>query len=146
MLKLIWTQTLARPGRLAMTVVAVALGVTFVTGSLVLTDTSQRAFDAQFGQARAGVDLTVRRAVAFDSAMGVEVERDPLSSQIRDQVAKVPGVAVARAQVTGSGLITVDGSPILPSGPSVLASWTPPPVGAYRLRAGHPPERTGEVA
>ena len=51
MLKLIWTQTLARRGRLAMTVVAVALGVTFVTGTLVLTDTSQRAFDAQFGQA-----------------------------------------------------------------------------------------------
>ena len=143
--KLIWTQTLARRGRLAMTVAAVTLGVTFVTGTVVLTDTSQRAFDAQFGQTFAGVDLTVRRAVAFDSAMGVEVQRDPLSPYIRDRVARVPGVAEAREQVAGSGLITVDGTPILPTGPSVLASWTAPPVGAYPLRAGHAPEQAGEV-
>ena len=145
MLKLIWTQTLARRGRLAMTVVAVALGVTFVTGTLVLTDTSQRAFDAQFGQAVAGVDLTIRRAVAFDSAMGVEVQREPLSPQIRDRVAAVPGVAEAREQVNGSALITLHGTPIVPSGPSVLASWTAPPVGPYPLRTGQAPEHLGEV-
>ena len=39
MFRLIWKQTLARRGRLALTVVAVTLGVAFVVGALVLTDT-----------------------------------------------------------------------------------------------------------
>ena len=128
-----------------MTVAAVALGVTFVTGTLVLTDTSQRAFDAQFGQAVAGVDLTVRRAVAFDSAMGVEVQRDSLPPQVRDQVAEVPGVAEAHDQVTGSGLISVHGTPIVPSR-SIGARLVDGAAGrAYPLRTGQAPEHPGEV-
>ena len=86
MLKLILKQTLARRARLALTAVAVTLGVTFVTGALVLTDTAQDAFDAQFTRAASGVDLTVRDAVAFDAAMGVEVARDPEVRQLRAQL------------------------------------------------------------
>ena len=145
MLRLILKQTLARRGRLALTVAAVALGVTFVAGTLVLTDTSQRAFDDQFGTAAAGVDLTVRDAVAFDSAMGVEVERDPLPPQVLARVTAIPGVAEAHPEIRGSGLITVDNDPIVPSGPSVLAAWTAPPVGPYPLRAGGSPDNADEV-
>jgi putative ABC transport system permease protein len=145
MVRLILKQTLARLGRLALTVAAVALGVTFVVGTLVLTDTSQQAFDDQFAAAVVGVDLTVRDAVAFDSAMGVEVERDPLPPEVLARVAAIPGVAEAHPEVRGSGLITVDNDPIVPSGPSVLAAWTPPPVGPYSLRAGRAPEHSDEV-
>ena len=65
MWRLTLSQVLARRFRLAFTLLAVVLGVTFVTGSLVLTDTSQRLFDDQFRSAVAKVDLTVRDAVAF---------------------------------------------------------------------------------
>ncbi|WP_169953676.1 FtsX-like permease family protein [Microbispora sp. H11081] len=145
MWRLIVRNTAARRGRLALTLFAVLMGVTFVTGSLVLTDTSQRLLDAQFRTATAGVDLTVRDAAAFDSAMGVEVERDPLPAEVVDRVRAVPGVAAATPVVRGQGLIAFGGKTIIPSGPSLLLSWEPDPVGAFTLRAGRAPDAEGEV-
>ncbi|WP_433287428.1 FtsX-like permease family protein [Micromonospora sp. CA-244673] len=137
--------TLARRARLALTLLAVVLGVTFATGGLILTDTSGRLLDDQFRTATAGVDLTVRDAVAFDSAMGVEVARDPLPAGLPQRIAAVDGVAAARPQVRGQGLLEVDGTAVVPSGPSVLASWAPPPVGAFTVRSGRPPAADDEV-
>ncbi|MFC0029971.1 FtsX-like permease family protein [Micromonospora chaiyaphumensis] len=137
--------TLARRARLALTLLAVVLGVTFATGSLILTDTSGRLLDDQFRTATAGVDLTVRDAVAFDSAMGVEVTRDPLPANLPERIAAVPGVAAVRPQVRGQGLLEVDGTAVVPSGPSVLASWVPPPLGAFTVRSGRPPAADDEV-
>ncbi|WP_446220027.1 FtsX-like permease family protein [Micromonospora sp. IBHARD004] len=137
--------TLARRARLALTLLAVVLGVAFVTGSLVLTDTSRRLLDEQFRTATAGVDLTVRDAVAFDSAMGVEVTRDPLPAELAPRIAALPGVATARLLVRGQGLLEVDGRAVVPPGASVLASWEPPPVGAFPLRAGRAPGADDEV-
>ncbi|MGI5161575.1 FtsX-like permease family protein [Microbispora sp. CA-102843] len=145
MWRLIVRNTVARRGRLALTLLAVLLGVTFVTGSLVLTDTSQRLLDDQFRTATAGVDLTVRDAAAFDSAMGVEVERDPLPAEVVDRVRAVPGVAAATPVVRGQGLLAVAGKTIVPAGPSLLLSWEPAPVGAFTLRAGRAPVAEGEV-
>ncbi|GLX09570.1 ABC transporter permease [Microbispora sp. NBRC 16548] len=145
MWRLIVRNTVARRGRLALTLLAVLLGVTFVTGSLVLTDTSQGLLDDQFRTATAGVDLTVRDAAAFDSAMGVEVERDPLPPEVVDRVRAVPGVAAATPVVRGQGLLGVAGKTIVPAGPSLLLSWEPAPVGAFTLRAGRAPAAEGEV-
>ncbi|XVQ90173.1 ABC transporter permease [Microbispora siamensis] len=142
---LIVRNTVARRGRLALTLLAVLIGVTFVTGSLVLTDTSQRLLDDQFRTATAGVDLTVRDAAAFDSAMGVEVERDPLPPEVVDRVRAVPGVAAATPVVRGQGLLGVAGKTIVPAGPSLLLSWEPAPVGAFTLRAGRAPVAGDEV-
>jgi putative ABC transport system permease protein len=146
MLKLILKQTLARRARLGLTMVAVTLGVTFVTGALVLTDTAQRAFDSQFTQAASGVDVTVRKAVAFDAAMGVEVSRDPLPPRVVDRVRTTAGVDQAIPVAKGSGLIVSDGKAIVPQGPTMLSSWTPAPVGAFTLREGQPPSGRDEVA
>ncbi len=78
MIRFAFAQVAAHRIRLALTVLAVVLGVGFVAGSLVLNDTAQRLFDEQFATATAGADVTIRTATAFDSGMGVEVERDPL--------------------------------------------------------------------
>jgi putative ABC transport system permease protein len=137
--------TLAHRARLALTLLAVLLGVTFVTGSLILTDTSRTLLDRQFATATAGVDLTVRRAAAFDSAMGVEVARDPLPASVSGQIRAVPGVADARAVARGDGLLSAAGTPIVPSGPSVLTSWTPATFGAFTIRTGRPPQAGDEV-
>ncbi|KAE8766077.1 ABC transporter permease [Georgenia thermotolerans] len=144
-----WHLTLAHVrahrSRFALTLLAVVLGVTFVAGSLVLTDTSQRLFEDQFRTATAGVDLTVRDAAAFDSAMGVEVERDPLPATLLDDVRAVPGVADAAASAAGQGLLKVDGEALVPAGASLLASWSPAPYGAFEIRTGHAPTADGEV-
>jgi putative ABC transport system permease protein len=135
----------AHRSRLALTWLAVALGVAFVAGSLVLTDTSSRLLDAQFRTAAAGVDLTVRGAAAFGSAMGVEVERDPLPADLVTRVAGIPGVGQARAIASGPGQLQVRGEAVRPNGPTVLATWAEAPFTAYGLRAGHAPEGEDEV-
>ena len=145
MWRLTLRNTVARRARLALTLLAVLLGVTFVTGSLILTDTSRTLLDQQFRTATAGVDLTVRRAAAFDSAMGVEVTRDPLPATVLDQVQALPGVADARAVARGDGLLSTAGTAIVPSGPSVLTSWTPTPFSAFTIRTGRPPTAGDEV-
>jgi putative ABC transport system permease protein len=145
MLLLTVKQVFAQRFRLALTLVAVMLGVTFVAGTLVLTDTSQRLFADQFRTATAGVDLTVKAQVAFDSAMGVEVDRDPLPAYLTDRVRRVPGVARAEAVAAGQGLLEVRGRSIVPQGPSMLSSWAPPPFGAFTLRDGVAPTAPDQV-
>ncbi len=145
MWRLTLSQVLARRFRLAFTLLAVVLGVTFVTGSLVLTDTSQRLFDDQFRSAVAKVDLTVRDAVAFDAAMGVEVDRDPLPAGLTARIAGLDGVRDTRPVAKGQGLIVVDGEPIVPNGPTMLSSWSPAPFGAFVIREGQAPAGPGEV-
>jgi len=116
----------ARRLRLAMTVTAIVLGVTFVVRTLVLTDTANKLFADQFADADSGVDVVLRSASAFDSAMGVAVERDPLPVTTVDDVRGVNGVADAAGQVSGQALLyTPDREPIIPKGPSAGGSWAP---------------------
>ena len=146
-----WSATIkgvaARRLRLAMTVTAVVLGVTFVVGTLVLTDTANKLFADQFADADSGVDVVVRSASAFDSAMGVEVERDPLPAATLDEVRAVDGVAAAAGQVSGQALLYApDGEPIIPKGPSAGGSWAPAPFGLFTIRNGRAPAGPREVA
>lgn len=135
----------ARKRRLLLTATAIVLGVTFVTGTLVLTDTSTRLFDDQFTQATAGVDLVVRDAATFGAAMGVEVERDPVTEQTLAQIRGTQGVTGAQGLVRGSALLVVDGEAIVPGGPSVGLSWAEGPFNPFALRSGRPPRAAGEV-
>ncbi|MFP3712127.1 FtsX-like permease family protein [Puerhibacterium sp. TATVAM-FAB25] len=137
---------LAHRARLALSLLAVVLAVTFVSGSLVLTDTSSRLLDDRFRTASAGVDITVRPAAAFDSAMGVEVDRDPLPAAAVDRVRRAPGVAGVVPVADGQGLLEVDGEAVVPTGGSVLSSYAPEPYGAFTVRQGRAPDADGEVA
>ena len=145
MLRLTIANALAHRSRLALTWLAVALGVAFVAGSLALTDTSNRLLDEQFRTAAANVDLTVRDAAAFDSGMGVEVQRDPLQDELVQQVSTHPAVASMNPAVSGQGILTIRGQAVVPNGPTVLASWAAPPFSAYTLRAGRPPVGADEL-
>ena len=51
---------LAHKVRLLLTVAAITVGVAFVSGSLVLSDTMGRAFDELFAGLAKGTDVTVR--------------------------------------------------------------------------------------
>jgi putative ABC transport system permease protein len=147
MLRITLRTLAARKLRLALTAVAVVLGVAFVAGTLVLTDTSSALFDEQFADVNDGVDLIVRTEAAFGAAMGVEVERDPVDAQALAAIEAVDGVKAAVAQVQGQALLFDPASAaIVPSGPSIGLSWTAPPVGAFPLRSGAAPDAPGEVA
>jgi putative ABC transport system permease protein len=78
MLRITLKSLAARKLRLALTAIAIVLGVAFVTGTYILTDTSNKLFDEQFADVVDGVDLVVRSGAAFGAAHGIEVERDPV--------------------------------------------------------------------
>jgi putative ABC transport system permease protein len=145
MWRLTLSTALAHRSRLALTWLAVALGVAFVAGSLVLTDTSTRLLDEQFRTTAAGVDLTVRGAAAFDAAMGVEVQRDALPPDLADRIAATPGVGRVQAVASGPAQMQAHGAAIEPNGPTLLGTWAEAPFTAYALRAGHAPQGPGEV-
>ena len=145
MWRLTLSNTLAHRSRLALTWLAVTLGVAFVAGGLVLTDTSSRVLDDQFRASAAGVDLTVRTAAAFESAMGVEVQRDPLPADLADRVAATPGVAEVRATAGGAAQLSAHGTVVDPNGPTLLGSWAGRPFTTYTLRSGHAPRAADEV-
>ncbi len=142
MIRFAFAQVLAHRLRLALTVVAVMLGVAFVTGSLVLNDTAQKLFDDQFATASAGADVTVRTATAFDSGMGVEVERDPLPAGTLDTVRAVDAVADAVPVAKGAARLEQGTTDL---GSVQLSTWVDEPLGAYPLRDGAAPTSDGEI-
>src|SRR3954452_23844437 len=92
-IKALWAHKL----RYALTGAAVVLGVAFMVGTLVLTDTMGKRFDEVVASANAGTDGVVRR----DDAIGGELStvRDRVDAGVVERVAAVEGVAVARGSI-----------------------------------------------
>ena len=88
---------LAHKLRLALTALAIVLGVTFISGTLVLTDTLHNTFTTLFGHVYQNVDFEVRGKAAFNqnSATG-GVGRKPIPESIVTTVRHVPGVGLRR--------------------------------------------------
>jgi putative ABC transport system permease protein len=152
----VWRATfkslLARKLRLALTALAIVLGVGFVVGTLVLTDTLSRAFDQAFAVTTEGTDVVVRGASAFDPGFadpggGAFEEQRPVPEDLLEEVAAIDGVAGAAGEVSGYAQL-IDprtGEPIETMGaPTIGMSWNPA-SGAIEVREGTPPG-PGEVA
>jgi putative ABC transport system permease protein len=142
MIRFAFAQIIAHRVRLALTVVAVMLGIAFVSGSLVLNDTAQKLFDDQFATAAAGADATVRTATAFDSGMGVEVERDPLPARVLDQVSGVQDVTAAVPVAKGAARLQQNGTDL---GSVQLSTWVEQPIGSYPLLTGDTPTSPSQI-
>ena len=150
-----WRATLkslfGRKLRLALTALSIVLGVGFVAGTFVLTDTMNKAFDDLFKQASAGSDVVVRAVSAFTPNQtgpggGNQQQRDPVPDSLLPTVASVSGVARAYGEVTGNALMVdpATGKPMGRAGPPTLgANWTG--SGALQLRQGAPPSGPGQV-
>ena len=67
---------LAHKLRFALTALAVMLGVAFMSGTMVLTDTISRTFDNLFADVNRGTDAYVRSAQSLSSGFG-ERKRGP---------------------------------------------------------------------
>jgi len=139
---------LAHKLRLFLTAMAVVLGVSFVAGTFVLTDTINHTFDVLFREINAGVDVSVRAASGFGENTSDEAARDTVPAAVLDTVKRVPGVAVAEGQVGGyAQLIDKDGKAVTTTGaPTLGVSWTSErDLSPLRLRSGREPRRNGEV-
>src|SRR6266487_4680093 len=140
-LKTLW----AHKRRLAGTVLAVLLGVAFLAGTLVLSDTLRSSIDQFFVTANQGTDVVVRNATKVDDRPGGP--RDLIDQRVADQLRQLPGVAVAEPAVTGFGeLVGHDGKAVTGRGPRQAGSWVPDPqINPYRLVEGRAPSADDEV-
>ena len=133
----------ARKVRLALTALAILLGVAFVSATYVLTDSVKRSFDSVFAQTLTGVDLQVQGA----SALGNGSTPGRISDTAIDQVAAVPGVRTAQGFVRTSlaQFVDANGHTIGGGGPPTFGiSWVDD--GPLHLTAGHAPDGAGQVA
>ena len=89
----------ARKLRLLTTAFAVLLGVAFMAGTMVLTDTMQATFDGVIASANDGTDVIVQRSGAIDGEAGTV--RDRVDAGVVAQVAGVDGVDAAAGSVQG---------------------------------------------
>src|SRR5215218_10506342 len=103
--------------RLVLTTASIALGVAFLAGTFVLTDTMGLAFSQLFGKVSAGTDAVVRTEAPYSASEGIGTSRGPIAASVLPQVAKVDGVRTAEGSVTGYALLTDnDGRAILTKG------------------------------
>jgi ABC-type lipoprotein release transport system permease subunit len=138
---------LSRKLRLLLSAMAVVLGVSFVSGALVLTDTLGRVFDDLFVSVNDKTSVEVRGAELFTGDGGTT--RQPVPASVLDAVREVDGVAAATGDVSGyAQLVQRDGKAYSTNGPPTLGqNWDPEPrTSPYTLRSGEGPDGPSEVA
>jgi putative ABC transport system permease protein len=138
----------AHKRRLASTMLAILLGVSFMAGSRILTDTMKASLSGVYVDSERSTDVQVRGTVAFDGSAGAVHAAVPAS--VVQQVADVPGVAAVAPRIEGFATVTDDkGKPVgdlskgaLPVG----AAWAADDgLNPFHLVDGRAPQADDEV-
>jgi putative ABC transport system permease protein len=142
--------------RLISTILAVLLGVAFMSGTFILSDTLNRVFDDLFAEGTEGLDAQVQGVELFSTDFGGGETRELLDQSLVDAVAQVDGVRAAEPYVVAFGfcgvnrVLAADGDPVgaTQGPPTLLESWVDnDELTAYRLTAGSaPPTADDEIA
>jgi putative ABC transport system permease protein len=148
MLKATLKGVLAHKIRLFLTAMAVVLGVGFVAGTYVLTDTLNSTFDNLFEEVTAGTDVSVRAQSGFGDEASLTASRETVPESLVPLVAGVEGVKAADGSLAGyAQYVDKEGKAIVTGGaPTLGVSWTDvPELNPLRLRDGRAPRADGEV-
>ncbi len=137
---------LAHKLRLALTALSIVLGVTFIAGTFILTDTLHSTFDTLFGNIYQNIDFQVRGVAQFGS--GGTATRNPVPESLVAKVRDVPGVEAAEGSVTGiAQFIAPDGKAISNGGaPGIGISFDPDQeISALHIVQGTQPTTSNDV-
>ncbi|MEU4088046.1 ABC transporter permease [Streptomyces aureus] len=136
----------AHKARLLMTVLAVLLGVAFVSGTLVFTNTISDAYQKSSAKGFDQVDVAIRAKSAEDT--GDTVGRThKLTRPLLDKAAGVPGAASAIGVVDGFTAIADKHGKLIGGGfQSQGGNYWGDKDPRYPLTAGHAPHGAGEIA
>jgi len=125
---------------------SVVLGVGFIAGTFIFTDTIDNTFGDLFEDVFAGQDVIVQGETEFDVGFSGP---PPIPAEVLDIVMAVPGVEAAEGSVGGFAVIyDNDGEAIVPTGPPTLGgSWTEDDrlSGNVEIREGRRSEGPNEV-
>jgi putative ABC transport system permease protein len=133
--------------RLVLVCLAIAIGVAFLSGTFILTDTDQSAISATADQAYGSVSVAVQGPPTASSLRGFaghSVVPASVVGAVRsvDGVTAVAGEADGYAQVVGRGGTLLGGSSATARGISVAAV---PDLRPFTLTAGHLPRAAGQI-
>ncbi|MFG2133749.1 ABC transporter permease [Streptomyces sp. NPDC048751] len=135
---------LAHKARLLMTMLAVMLGVAFVSGTLIFTDTYQNAYSGQTAKSYAHVDVQVAENTDYSG------ESPGISQKTLDQIARAHGVAEAVGRVSGSAYVADRDGGLIASGVfNAAANFAPGKDGKdplYAFTDGSGPTTAGQIA
>ena len=146
MFRAAFRSVLARKVRLLLTGIAVLLGVSFMAGTYVLTDTMTRAFNDLVDTGYASIDVLVRNENAFTAQTSSLEERESMPESVLSTVEDVPGVQEAVGDVIGYAQIVdpATGKVIGTFGPpTAAASWST--LSGFTIESGSPPEGDDQV-
>jgi putative ABC transport system permease protein len=134
---------------MVITFVAVAAGVAFIGGVLVLTDTMNRTFDDLFADVYRGTDAVVRSSETLDSDFGFEL-RGMVDELVLDQVRRADGLAAAEGSVDGfARVIDRDGEPVgnpATGAPTLGGTWVDvDELNPFDIVDGEAPRADGEI-
>ena len=138
----------AHKRRMLATVLAVVLGVAFMSGARVLTDTMAASLSGVLTDAEGGTDVLVRSEAAFDGWNGAV--RGPLPAALVERLGEAEGVEAVAARVEGfAQVLDEQGEPVddLASGAAPVGqAWTDDAaLNPFRLVDGRGPQRADEV-
>ncbi|AWZ04507.1 MULTISPECIES: ABC transporter permease [unclassified Streptomyces] len=127
---------LAHKARLLMTVLAVVLGVAFVSGTLVFTDTVGKAMSNQSAKSYDGVAVSVTSYGPSRNTEGTQEGEPGISQQTLDKVKALGGVDSASGRVHGFAAVGDQDGKLLGSG------WSNSGANFYPLKDGKDPRYT----
>jgi len=132
--------------RLLLTALSVMIGVAFIAGTFIFTDTIDNTFNQLFDDVFEGQDVIVQAESEFDVGFSGP---PPVDETVLDIVLGVPGVEVAEGSVGGFAVIyDKEGEAIVPAGPPTLGGNAPEDervAGNISIREGRAPTGPGEV-
>ncbi len=140
-LKSLW----ARKARALATTLAVVIGVAFVAGSYVLTDTIFAAFDEIFGESLKGTSVVISAENPVEQENG---EIPTISASLLPRVQKTPGVKLAAGAIfTPGGFFDSEGKKIGNKfAPKFISSELPGSLESLTYIEGHQPRGPTEAS
>ena len=151
MWRITWKGVVAHRLRYALTALSVLLGVAFIAGTFVLTDTMNSTFNGLYDQIYQGTGAVVRATQPFNPGTSFTMQRDRIDASLAGQVAAVPGVKAVALDIEGyARLVGKNGKPIgmAANGPPTIGvAWTnDAALNPLRLLpGGQPPRSAGQV-
>jgi putative ABC transport system permease protein len=136
----------ARLGRSIFIGLSILAGVSFVAGSFILADSLRGTFNDLIDGLTGDTDLQVRSSLEIEA---LDAVRDPLPRELVDEVAAVPGVALAEGSYGRyAQMLDPDGKPVTTQGaPTLGVSWSPDSgLSGVNLKDGRAPQGVEEVA
>jgi len=135
--------------RVLLSALSIALGVAFVSGTLVLGDSVNASLTAAYENQYDSTDVVVRAPASLEDSEAID-QRRPIPAELLPSVLSAPGVAAAEGKVTGFAMIVdKSGQAITRNGAKTEGTSAPTIAtlgGETEMRSGRMPKNSGETA